>query len=78
MEAFCEQLLNIENVYTKMGVRVMLSLIVGRRQRIYYGRFSSMLESEVDLEESAAGGTLSRYSQVLVVRIAYCPAPGST
>jgi len=61
-----------------MVVQVMLRLVVGRRQRIYCERFSLMLESEVGLEESAAGGTLCLYSQALLARIAYCPAPGST
>ena len=59
-------------------VQVMSDLVVGRRRRIYYEHFSLTLESEVGSGESAAGGNQSHCLPVLVARIVYCPAPGST
>ena len=52
--------------------------IVGEHQRIYYERFSSTLGSEGDSGGSGARGILSRGWRVLVVRIGYFLAPGST
>ena len=58
-------------------MQVTSRLVAGRRQRIYYERFSLMLESEVDLEESAAGGIHRHGSRVLMAQIVYCQAPSS-
>ena len=56
----------------------MSGLVVGRRRRIYYERSSSTPESEAGLEELVAGGIRCHCSRVLVARIVYHPAPGST
>jgi len=61
-----------------MVVQVVSGLAVGRRRHIYYERFSSTPESEAGLEGSAAGGIQFHCLRVLVARIVYCPAPGST
>ena len=61
-----------------MVVQVMSRFVAGRRQRIYYERFSSTLENEVGLEESAAGETQRHCLRVLMVQTGCCPAPGST
>ena len=53
-------------------------MVVGRHQRIYSERFSLTPESEVGLEESAAGGTQCRCLRVSVAQIVYRLAPGST
>jgi hypothetical protein len=58
--------------------QVMSRLIAVRHQRIYYERFSLMLENEAGLEESAVQETLSDCSPVLAVRVVYCPAPSLT
>jgi hypothetical protein len=59
-----------------MVMQVML--VVGGHQRIYCEQVSLMLENEVGLEESAAGGIQRHCLRVLVARIVHCPVPGLT
>lgn len=59
-------------------VQAMSGLMAGRRQHIYCERFSLMLESGVDLEESVAEGARCHCSQVMVAQNAGHQVQGST